>query len=66
MILRVPRPDGEGEVHISGNPVKLSHSEPKPVERWPALGRDTDEVLRADLGLADSDLAALRDDGVIT
>jgi len=65
MILRIPRPDGEGEVHVSGNPVKLSHSEPKPVERWPALGRDTDDVLRADLGLADSDLSALRDAGVI-
>jgi crotonobetainyl-CoA:carnitine CoA-transferase CaiB-like acyl-CoA transferase len=65
MILRIPRPDGEGEVHVVGNPVKLSHSEPRPAERWPALGRDTDELLRADLGLADADLEALRRDGVI-
>jgi crotonobetainyl-CoA:carnitine CoA-transferase CaiB-like acyl-CoA transferase len=66
MILRVPRPDGEGEVHVVGNPVKLSHSEPKTIERWPALGHDTDEILRGDLALGDVDLAALRADGVIS
>jgi crotonobetainyl-CoA:carnitine CoA-transferase CaiB-like acyl-CoA transferase len=65
MILRVPRPDGQGEVHVVGNPVKLSHSDPRPTERWPALGRDTDDILQADLGLGDADLEALRNDGVI-
>lgn len=65
MILRIPRPDGEGEVHVVGNPVKLSHSRPKPLERWPALGRDTDAVLGGELGLGDSELEALRTDGVI-
>ena len=65
MILRIPRPDGEGEVHVVGNPVKLSHSTPKPVERWPALGRDTDAVLGSDLGLGEAELEALRSDGVI-
>ena len=65
MILRVPRPDGQGEVHVVGNPVKLSHSDPRPTERWPALGRNTDDILQADLGLGDADLEALRNDGVI-
>lgn len=66
MILRIPRPDGEGEVHVVGNPVKLSHSEARPVERWPALGAHTSEVLRGRLGLDDSELERLRADGVIT
>jgi len=66
MILRVPRPDGEGEVHVVGNPVKLSHSDVRPVERWPALGAHTEEVLRGNLGLADGDLEQLRTDGVIS
>lgn len=65
MILRVPRPDQQGEVHVVGNPVKLSRSEPRPAERWPALGRDTDEILRTDLALGDTELESLRDDGVI-
>ena len=65
MILRVPRPDGEGEVHVVGNPVKLSHSAPRKAERWPALGSNTDEILRADLGLDDAALDGLRNDGVI-
>jgi hypothetical protein len=35
------------------------------VERWPALGCHTEEILRGDLGLGDADLEALRTDGVI-
>lgn len=65
MILRIPRPDGEGEVHVVGNPVKLSRSRPQPVRPWPALGRDTGEVLKGELGLADAELEALRRAGVI-
>jgi len=65
MILRIPRPDGEGEVHVSGNPIKLSRSKVKPVERWPTLGRDTDAILQTDLALGDADLEALRREGVI-
>ena len=26
MVISVPRPDGEGDVHVAGNPIKLSHS----------------------------------------
>ena len=66
MILRIPRPDGEGEVHVVGNPVKLTESEPRPVERWPALGRDTEAVLRDALGLDDGELEALRTEGIIS
>ncbi|MCA9510053.1 MAG: CoA transferase [Myxococcales bacterium] len=65
MILRIPRPDGKGAVHIVGNPVKLSRSTPREPERWPTIGRDTRDLLRADLGLSDGDLDALRSDGVI-
>ena len=65
MILRIPRPDGEGEVHIVGNPVKLSHSEARPVEKWPTLGAHTSEVLNDCLGLGEGDLEQLRADGII-
>lgn len=65
MILKIPRPDGKGEVHVVGNPIKLSHSKPKPAERWPALGRDTDAILQADLELGADDLETLRRERVI-
>ena len=65
MILKIPRPDGEGEVHVVGNPIKLSHSKPRPAERWPALGRDTDTILGSDLALAADELETLRRDGII-
>ena len=66
MILRVPRPDGEGDVHIVGNPVKLSRSTPRDVERWPTLGAHTAEVLHEELSLGDAEIAALRDEGVVS
>ena len=65
MILKIPRPDGQGEVHVVGNPVKLSHGVPKPTQRWPALGHDTDDVLRGDLDLSDDEIDTLRGEGVI-
>jgi len=64
MIARVDRPD-EGQVHVSGNPVKLSRTaEPDPV-RWPGLGQHTNAILRDALNMDDTELAALRAAGVI-
>jgi crotonobetainyl-CoA:carnitine CoA-transferase CaiB-like acyl-CoA transferase len=65
MVIAVPRPDGAGEVHVAGNPIKLSASRVPEPARWPALGADTREILRADLGLSDTEQAKLRTDGVI-
>jgi len=66
MVTKIPRPDGAGEVHVAGNPIKLSASESRRPERWPCLGAHTHEILRADLGLADAELERLRGIGVIT
>jgi crotonobetainyl-CoA:carnitine CoA-transferase CaiB-like acyl-CoA transferase len=65
MVIAVPRPDGEGEVHVAGNPIKLSHSHVREPERWPALGAHTQEILAADLGMTDSEIARLRAEKVI-
>ncbi|MCY4122356.1 MAG: CoA transferase [Acidobacteria bacterium] len=53
-----------GRVSVPGFAPRLSGSR-VPVERPPRLGEHTDEVLRAELALDDSQLDALRDAGVI-
>jgi crotonobetainyl-CoA:carnitine CoA-transferase CaiB-like acyl-CoA transferase len=64
-VVEVPRPDSSEPLLLVGNPVKLSRVAHGPVTRWPTLGEPTESVLRADLGLGDADLAALRAKGVI-
>lgn len=54
-----------GTVKVLGTPIKLgAHAEPA-VTPPPAIGADTDAVLRERLGLPAADLAALRATGVI-
>lgn len=65
MLIEVPRPDGGAPMVVVGNPVKLSGTAEGPIARWPRLGVDTTDILRAELGLGDEELAALRADGVI-
>jgi len=49
-----------------GNPVRMSAVPRLPAGRRPPwLGEHTAEVLSAELGMSDEQLAALRDDGVI-
>jgi len=52
-------------VMLPGNPVKLSKVSEGPDVRPPWLGEHTDEVLRAELGLSDDELADLRASGAI-
>ncbi|MHB1139165.1 MAG: CaiB/BaiF CoA transferase family protein [Microthrixaceae bacterium] len=67
MLVEMPRVDGvEEPVLIPGNPVKLSEVAEGPETRVPWVGEHTDEVLRAELGLDDDQLDALRTDGVIS
>jgi formyl-CoA transferase len=72
MLVEMDRVDGvliggrDEPVLIPGNPVKLSDMAEGPETRVPWVGEHTDEVLSAELGLSDADLAALRADGVIT
>jgi formyl-CoA transferase len=53
-----------GEVPILGSPFRLSRSHVE-LAAAPVLGRHTDEVLRADLGLSESELRALHESGVV-
>jgi formyl-CoA transferase len=67
MLVELERTDGVPEpVLIPGNPVKMSKVADGPDVRVPWVGEHTDEVLRADLGLDDAELARLRDAGVIS
>jgi crotonobetainyl-CoA:carnitine CoA-transferase CaiB-like acyl-CoA transferase len=69
MLVATPRtddPDGElGPILVPGNPVKMSKVAEGPETRVPWLGEHTDDVLAAELGLGDDDLAKLRAEGVI-
>jgi formyl-CoA transferase len=65
MLIEVPRTDGERDMLVVGNPVKLSRAQEGPVSSFPRLGEHTDEVLGEELGLSAERLASLRERGVI-
>jgi crotonobetainyl-CoA:carnitine CoA-transferase CaiB-like acyl-CoA transferase len=66
MLVEMPRTDDVPEpVLIPGNPVKLSNVAEGPETRIPWVGEHTTEVLKAELGLADEELASLRERGVV-
>jgi formyl-CoA transferase len=65
MLIEVPRSDAPEPLQVVGNPVKLSRMAEGPVRRFPALGADTDEVLRSSLSLDDREISELRAEGVI-
>ncbi len=66
MLVEMPRTDDVAEpILVPGNPVKLSKVSEGPETRVPWVGEHTAEVLTAELGLSDTELAGLRDRGVI-
>ncbi len=65
MLIEVPRPDAARPMLVVGNPVKLSRVAEGPLRSFPALGEQTDEVLRELLGLDPDEIAALRQQGAI-
>ncbi len=67
MLVAMPRVDGVDEpILIPGNPVKLSKMTEGPETRVPWVGEHTENVLHDELGLDDSELAKLRDAGVVS
>lgn len=66
MLLEIPRVDGvEQPVLVSGNPIKLSGAPEPEGLSLPAMGEDTEAVLRSDLGLGADEIAALVEEGVV-
>jgi len=68
MLLEVDRPDrapGVDPLRIAGNPIKMDDAAETPATRWPALGADTDEVLKEELGLDEDEIQSLRAEGAI-
>lgn len=65
MLVEVPVPGRDQPVVVHGNPIKFSDAPEGPTTKWPLVGEHTEAILRADLGLSDADLEALRGDGVI-
>jgi len=66
MLVEVTRTDDVDEpILVPGNPVKMSAVAEGPESRVPWLGEHTDDVLVAELGLGDADIAKLRAEGVI-
>ena len=63
MVQELPHPT-VGRVKGLGNPVKMSLTPPIMAKVAPALGEDTDAILR-ELGLGDGEIAALRAEKVI-
>ena len=55
---------GHGEVQLLGFPARMSGSKVE-IERAPLLGEQSEQVLRAELGLADSELRELREKGIL-
>ena len=54
-----------GEIPLLGNPLRMSAAPMRYDVAPPVLGADTDEVLRREAGLSDSQIARLRELGVI-
>jgi crotonobetainyl-CoA:carnitine CoA-transferase CaiB-like acyl-CoA transferase len=65
MLVEVPRPDGEPDMLVVGNPVKLSRVSEGPITPFPRLGEHTDALLRETLDLGSDALAELREREVI-
>ena len=63
MVQTVEHPT-RGAVEILGNPIRIDH-EPSQLEPSPLLGADTETVLRAELAMSDSEIAALRENCAI-
>jgi crotonobetainyl-CoA:carnitine CoA-transferase CaiB-like acyl-CoA transferase len=54
-----------GSLRLAGRPIKFPGSPQSPSTAPPTLGQHTVEVLRDELGYSESEIAALRQDGII-
>ena len=64
MVVEIGHPEG-GSFRTTGNPIKLSETPGESYDPPPLLGQHTDEVLTGLCGKSNTDLARLREAGVI-
>ena len=64
MVVKMEQPR-VGKVKLLGCPVKMSETRPAPKGPAPALGEDTEEVLRELLGVSTAEVEALRGKGAL-
>jgi crotonobetainyl-CoA:carnitine CoA-transferase CaiB-like acyl-CoA transferase len=57
--------DGVDTVSLVANPIRFGGAPVDDYRAPPFLGRDTDEVLFAELGLSKADISKLRQEGVV-
>jgi crotonobetainyl-CoA:carnitine CoA-transferase CaiB-like acyl-CoA transferase len=64
MVVELNQP-GLGKVKVQGNPIKMNATRPAPRGPAPALGGDTEDVLRELLGVASEEYKRLVESGVV-
>lgn len=64
-LVQTPAREDGTQIPVAGYPVKMSATPATTRRAPPALGADTDEVLREELGLDDAEIEALREEGAI-
>jgi formyl-CoA transferase len=64
MVVNIHQP-GLGDVRLQGNPIKMSETDPRPRGPAPALGADSERILKEILGLSDAEIKKLRESGAI-
>jgi len=65
LVVSQRRPDLKDEVRTVASPLRLSRTPARAVSPPPALGADTDQVLKEKLGCSPERVRALRGKGVI-
>lgn len=65
MNISLPHSAAASPVHLVGSPLKLSAAPVTYRAAPPALGQDTDDVLKTVLNLKDGDIRALKDKGIV-
>ena len=66
MVVEFAGAEGGGPVRVAGNPIKYIDEAAPPPRNPPALGQDTEQVLREVLGLEAEEISRLRDSQAVT
>ncbi len=65
MLVKVPAPDGSGDVVVTGTPLGLSETVPSIERSFPAIGEHNEEIYCGLLGYSREDLERWRQEGII-